>query len=86
LQNHGVLVLGLTAELALRNVLLLEKCAHTYALALQQGRPISVLPEDSVSTLASMLHAAQKKEVRRKQRLARTGEAPPVAPVLTERG
>src|SRR5262249_9797133 len=44
LQNHGVLVLGLTAELALRNVLLLEKCAQTYAAALQTGLALSLLP------------------------------------------
>jgi ribulose-5-phosphate 4-epimerase/fuculose-1-phosphate aldolase len=78
LQNHGVLVLGMTPELALRNVLLLEKCARTYAVALQLGRPVTSLPAESVQTLAGILHAAQRKEARRQGRLGRV--------VLTEWG
>jgi ribulose-5-phosphate 4-epimerase/fuculose-1-phosphate aldolase len=85
LQNHGALVLGMTAELALRNVLLLEKCAQTYAAALQTGRPITALPAESVATFGGLLHAAQKKEIRRRQRLARTGEAAPANPSLSEK-
>jgi L-ribulose-5-phosphate 4-epimerase len=86
LQNHGVLVLGLSLELALRNVLLLEKCAHTYAVALQLGRPVTTLPAESVQALSGMLRAAQRKEARRRQRSAGgAGEAPGTV-VLSERG
>jgi L-fuculose-phosphate aldolase len=85
LQNHGVLVVGLSAELALRNVMLLEKCAHTYALALRLGQPVTRLPADSVEAMSSILRAAQRKEVRRKQRQERAGEGPPLGAILSER-
>jgi ribulose-5-phosphate 4-epimerase/fuculose-1-phosphate aldolase len=44
LQNHGALCLGDSAERAIFNVELLEKCALTYLLALCTEKPVSRIP------------------------------------------
>jgi len=44
LKNHGALILGPDAERALHNVLLLEKCALTYLLALCTEKDITKIP------------------------------------------
>ncbi len=44
LQNHGALVLGSTAERAVQNIELLEKCALAYLLALCTEREVSHIP------------------------------------------
>jgi glutamate-1-semialdehyde 2,1-aminomutase len=71
LQNHGVLLLGITLEKAALNVLLLEKVARVYYYALTSGRPITTLRPESEETIFAMLQSEQRKEVRRKKRLAR---------------
>jgi glutamate-1-semialdehyde 2,1-aminomutase len=71
LQNHGVLLLGTTLEKAALNVLLLEKVARVYYYAMTSGRPISTLRPESEETIFAMLKSEQRKEIRRKKRLAR---------------
>jgi len=71
LQNHGVLLLGTTLEKAALNVLLLEKVARVYYYAMTSGRPITTLRPESEETIFAMLQSEQRKEVRRKKRLAR---------------
>lgn len=71
LQNHGILCLGVTLEKAALNVLLLEKCARVYYYALTSGKEISCLRPESEETIFSLLQSEQRKEVRRKKRLAR---------------
>ena len=44
LQNHGVLVLGPSAERAVHNLELLEKCALAYLLALCTGCKVTRIP------------------------------------------
>ena len=44
LQNHGALVLGSTAERAVHNIELLEKCALAYLLALCTERQVTRIP------------------------------------------
>jgi ribulose-5-phosphate 4-epimerase/fuculose-1-phosphate aldolase len=44
LQNHGVLVFGVTMEQAIHNMALLEKCALTYLLALVTEKKITKIP------------------------------------------
>jgi ribulose-5-phosphate 4-epimerase/fuculose-1-phosphate aldolase len=44
LQNHGVLVFGVTMEQAVHNMALLEKCALTYLLALLTEKKITKIP------------------------------------------
>jgi L-ribulose-5-phosphate 4-epimerase len=71
LQNHGVLCLGVTLEKAALNVLLLEKAARVYYYALTSGRPVTRLRPESEETIFAMLKSEQRKEIRRKKRLAR---------------
>ncbi len=71
LQNHGILCLGVTLEKAALNVLLLEKCARVYYYALTSGKEISRLRPESEETIFSLLQGEQRKEVRRKKRLAK---------------
>jgi L-ribulose-5-phosphate 4-epimerase len=71
LQNHGALLLGITLEKAALNVLLLEKVARVYYYALTSGRPITTLRPESEETIFAMLQSEQRKEVRRKKRMAR---------------
>jgi ribulose-5-phosphate 4-epimerase/fuculose-1-phosphate aldolase len=44
LQNHGVLVFGVTMEQAVHNMALLEKCALTYLLAIMTEKKITKIP------------------------------------------
>jgi ribulose-5-phosphate 4-epimerase/fuculose-1-phosphate aldolase len=44
LQNHGVLVFGVTMEQAIHNMALLEKCALTYLLAIMTEKKITKIP------------------------------------------
>lgn len=71
LQNHGILCLGTTLDKAALNILLLEKCARVYYYALTTGRDISRLNPESERTIFSLLQSEQRKEIRRKKRLAR---------------
>jgi L-ribulose-5-phosphate 4-epimerase len=71
LQNHGVLCLGTTLDNAALNILLLEKCARVYYYALTTGREITQLNAESEETIFSLLRSEQRKEIRRKKRLAR---------------
>ena len=71
LQNHGVLCLGMSAPAAARNVELLEKVARVYYYALTTGQEISLLDSESVETIFALLKSEQRKEKRRKRKLAR---------------
>lgn len=71
LQNHGIMCLGTTLDKAALNILLLEKCARVYYYALTTGREITRLNPESESTIFSLLQSEQRKEIRRKKRLAR---------------
>ena len=71
LQNHGALCLGITLEKAALNVLLLEKAARVYYYALTSGKPLTRLRPESEETIFAMLKSEQRKEIRRKKRLAR---------------
>ncbi|MFM8322280.1 MAG: class II aldolase/adducin family protein [Chloroflexota bacterium] len=61
LQNHGALVLGAGMEQAVHNLLLLEKCALTYLLALLTGREISHIPEAAREMAFAKLMEDQQK-------------------------
>lgn len=71
LQNHGILCLGITLDKAALNVLLLEKVARVYYYAMTSGKPITMLRTESEETIFAMLKSEQRKELRRKKRLAR---------------
>lgn len=45
LQNHGVLIFGPDPKRAVHNMLLLEKCALAYLLALYTGEKVTKIPE-----------------------------------------
>jgi ribulose-5-phosphate 4-epimerase/fuculose-1-phosphate aldolase len=61
LQNHGVLVLGGNAELAIHNMALLEKCALDYLLALMTGEKVSKIPLVVREIAFAQLRADEKK-------------------------
>jgi ribulose-5-phosphate 4-epimerase/fuculose-1-phosphate aldolase len=61
LQNHGVLVLGGTAERAIHNMALLEKCALTYLLALLTEEKVSKIPLPVREIAFAKLRADEKK-------------------------
>jgi ribulose-5-phosphate 4-epimerase/fuculose-1-phosphate aldolase len=44
LQNHGVLIFGVSSEQAIHNMALLEKCALTYLLALLTEKTVTKIP------------------------------------------
>lgn len=71
LQNHGILCLGITLSKAALNILLLEKVARVYYYAMASGKPITLLRPESEETIFAMLKSEQRKEIRRKKRLAR---------------
>ena len=71
LQNHGILCLGITIDKVALNVLLLEKVARVYYYAMTSGKPITLLRPESEETIFAMLKSEQRKELRRKKRLAR---------------
>lgn len=72
LQNHGVLCLGITLDKAALNVLLLEKAARVYFYAMTTKKEITRLRPESEETIFSLLKSEQRKEIRRKKRLARS--------------
>lgn len=74
LQNHGILCLGMTAEQAVMNTQIFEKCARVYYYALTTGQEITQLDPQSKETLLALLQSKQRKEVQRKQRAARWGK------------
>ena len=53
------------------NVELLEKVARVYYYALTTGQEISLLDSESVETIFALLKSEQRKEKRRKRKLAR---------------
>lgn len=57
IQNHGIVVLGSTLDEAILHAELLEKVAHIYCLALSTGKPVTILPESSIRTIARMRKA-----------------------------
>jgi L-ribulose-5-phosphate 4-epimerase len=61
LQNHGALVLGSTAERAVHNVELLEKCALAYLLALCTERQVSRIPLIARELVFAKLREDEKK-------------------------
>jgi glutamate-1-semialdehyde 2,1-aminomutase len=71
LQNHGIICMGTSMEKSAINVKVLEKCAKVYQAALATGKEISYLPEESASSFFGMLRSEQRKEIRRKKKLAR---------------
>ena len=67
LQNHGALCIGTDLDRTFTYVELLEKSAHIYIEALATGKPISVLPEETVAQLHAAVIARQDREIARKQ-------------------
>ena len=61
LQNHGVLVFGVTMEQAIHNMALLEKCALTYLLALMTEKKVSKIPLPIREIAFAKLRADEKK-------------------------
>jgi ribulose-5-phosphate 4-epimerase/fuculose-1-phosphate aldolase len=61
LKNHGALSLGTDPERAMHNVLLLEKCALTYILALCTGKKINNIPLAIREIAFAKLRKDQKK-------------------------
>lgn len=61
LQNHGVLVLAVTAERAVHNMALLEKCAFTYLLALLTEKKVHKIPLPIREIAFAKLKADEKK-------------------------
>jgi len=60
LQNHGALVLGMDIERAIHNMVLLEKCAFTYLLALLSEKKVSKIPAAAREAAFARLRADQK--------------------------
>ena len=61
LQNHGVLVFGVTMEQAIHNMALLEKCALTYLLALMTEKKVSKIPLPIREIAFAKLRADERK-------------------------
>jgi len=61
LQNHGVLVFGGDAELAIHNMALLEKCALVYLLSLLTEEKVSRIPLAVREIAFSKLRADEKR-------------------------
>ena len=78
IQNHGALCVGANLDETFTLVELLEKSATIYMQALATGKPVTVLPEETVAQLQAEVIARQDREIARKQecRAARTGAAP----------
>src|SRR5260370_2584832 len=66
LQNHGTLCIGTDLDKAFTFVELLEKSAHIYIDALATGKPVTVLPENTVAQLHAAVIARQDREIARK--------------------
>ncbi|MBC7252275.1 MAG: class II aldolase/adducin family protein, partial [Anaerolineae bacterium] len=65
LQNHGVLVLGSSAERAVYNLELLEKCALAYLLALCTERKVTRIPLLVREIVFAKLREDEKRYARR---------------------
>lgn len=61
MKNHGVLVLGSTAEQAYHNALLLEKAATAFLLALSTGEKVNKIPLAIREIAFGKLRSEQKK-------------------------
>jgi len=61
LKNHGALSLGPNPERAMHNVLLLEKCALTYILALCTDKEVKKVPLAIREIAFAKLRKDQKK-------------------------
>ncbi|MBN1122617.1 MAG: class II aldolase/adducin family protein [Anaerolineae bacterium] len=61
MKNHGVLCMGPTAERAYHNVLLLEKAATAYLLALFSGQKVNTIPLSIREIAFQKLRSEQKK-------------------------
>lgn len=68
LQNHGALLLGRSMDKAVINVMLLDKVAQAYYLALSTHKPVQLLPDNASALLFALLKAEQKKEADRKEK------------------
>jgi len=73
LQNHGALCIGANLDQTFTFVELLEKSATIYVQALATGKPVTVLPEKTVTQLHAAVIARQDCEIARKEerRIAR---------------
>jgi len=67
IQNHGALCVGTDLDKTFTLVELLEKCATIYVQALATGRPVTVLPDQTVAQLQAEVIARQDREIARKQ-------------------
>jgi len=67
LQNHGTLCVGTDLDKTFTFVELLEKSAHIYMDALSTGKPITILPENTVAQLHAAVIARQDREIARKR-------------------
>lgn len=65
LKNHGALVLGTSAERAVHNLELLEKCALAYLLALCTERKVTRIPLAIREIVFAKLREDEKKTVKR---------------------
>ena len=72
LQNHGITCMGTSMAKTAVNIKVLEKCAQVYQAALATGKEINYLPPASEQAFFGMLKSEQRKEVRRKRKLARS--------------
>ena len=54
MQNHGALNLGRNLEKAWKNAELLEKSAQVYYQALCTGKPVTILPEETVELVRQL--------------------------------
>jgi ribulose-5-phosphate 4-epimerase/fuculose-1-phosphate aldolase len=60
MKNHGALTLGSTADRAMLNVELLEKCAAAFLLAYYTGERLTKIPAPVREVLFSKLRNDQK--------------------------
>ncbi|MBE2221423.1 MAG: class II aldolase/adducin family protein [Anaerolineae bacterium] len=71
LQNHGIICMGVSMDVAKTNIKVLEKCAQVYQAALATGKEITYLSKESADSFFGMLRSEQRKEIRRKKKLTR---------------
>jgi L-ribulose-5-phosphate 4-epimerase len=69
MKNHGALCLASSAERAIFNVELLEKCAITYLLALCTDKKVSHIPLPIREIAVAKLRSDQKKEAKQNESL-----------------
>ena len=82
IQNHGALCVGTDLDKTFTLVELLEKSATIYMRALATGKPVTVLPDETVAQLQSEVIARQDREIARKheRRIARIKAVPEAEP------